>query len=150
MKSLFVPSGRNEILGRLQRLEPGALRRWGRMDPAQMLAHCAAAMETATGDAIRPQKLIGKVLAPFVRGKLLGGETPMMKNAPTDPAFVVADPRDFGREKARLTALVTRFCGAGPAAADGRIHSFFGRLAGDEWGVLMYKHLDHHLRQFGA
>ncbi len=78
------------------------------------------------------------------------GEKPFSKNAPTDPAFVMSDPRDFAKEKTRLATVVSRFGEAGPSAADGRVHSFFGRLRGDEWGVLMHKHLDHHLRQFGA
>ncbi|MFI5180486.1 MAG: DUF1569 domain-containing protein [Thermoanaerobaculia bacterium] len=150
MKNLFVAPDRKEILDRLDGLKAGAVRQWGKMDPAQMLAHCTAALEVATGDTPRTQRFIGKLLAPFVKGNLLRGEAPMMKNAPTDPSFVVADPRDFGREKARLAALVTRVCAAGPAAAERRVHSFFGRLTGEEWGVLMYKHLDHHLRQFGA
>ena len=62
----------------------------------------------------------------------------------------MTDPRDFAKERARLVAIVKRFGEAGASAADGRMHSFFGRLKGDEWGVLMHKHLDHHLRQFGA
>ena len=149
MKNLFATPDRNEILGRLQRLEPGALRHWGKMDSAQMLAHCAVAMEMATGDAPREQKLIGKLLGPLFKKKTLGPE-PFPRNSPTDPAFVVSDPRDFAKEKARLMALVLRFGEAGPAPADGRMHSFLGRLKGDEWGVMMHKHLDHHLRQFGA
>ena len=149
MKSLFVPTNRKEILERLDRLQKGAVRQWGKMEPAQMLAHCTAALEMATGDAPREQKLIGMIFGPFLKGKLLG-EDPFMKNAPTDPAFLVADPRDFDREKARLTELLARFCDAGPAAADGRMHSFLGRLKGEEWGVMMFKHVDHHLRQFGA
>ncbi|HQR46096.1 MAG TPA: DUF1569 domain-containing protein [Thermoanaerobaculia bacterium] len=150
MKNLFSTPDRTGILSRLDGLRPEAPRRWGKMDAAQMLAHCAAALEMATDAQPRKQKLIGVLLAPFVRGKLIGGEAPMMKNAPTDPAFVVADPRDFAREKARLSDGLGRFCDGGPTAAEGRVHPFFGRLTGAEWGVLMWKHLDHHFRQFGA
>ena len=106
--------------------------------------------EVAAGDVTKRQAFIGKVLAPFVKNKLVRGTDPLSKNSPTDPAFVVSDPRDFEKEKARLVAVTVRFCDAGVRAADGRVHSFFGRMTGDEWGVLMYKHLDHHLRQFGA
>jgi hypothetical protein len=92
--------------------------------------------------------LIGKLLAPFFRSSMLG-EKPFGRNAPTDPAFVVTDARDFAREKARLAGLVARFCDRGAAEAGKQTHSFLGRMSGEEWGVLMYKHLDHHLRQFG-
>jgi hypothetical protein len=114
-----------------------------------MCAHCTVALEVATGDLVRPHAFIGKVLGRFVKTSLLG-EKPFSKNSPTDPAFVVSDPRDFAKEQARLVDIVKRFGDAGPSAADGRMHSFFGRLTGYEWGVLMHKHLDHHLRQFGV
>ena len=149
MKNLFVPFERQQILNRLGKLQPGAARQWGKMDPAQMCAHCTVALEVATGDLVRPQAFIGKVLGRFVKKSLLG-EKPFSKNSPTDPRFVVTDSRDFVKEKARLDGIVKRFGEADASAADGRIHSFFGRLKGDEWGVLMHKHLDHHLRQFGV
>lgn len=150
MKNLFEVSDRREILDRLGKLQAGATRQWGKMDVAQMCAHCAAATEVAAGDVTKRQALIGKVLGPFVKGSFVAGDKPLSKNSPTDPTFVVSDARDFAREKARLLAVTKRFCDAGPAAADGRVHSFFGPMKGDEWGVLMWKHLDHHLRQFGA
>ncbi len=150
MKNFFESSDRNSLLVRLEKLQGSAVRQWGKMDVAQMCAHCAAATEVAAGDVTKRQAWIGKVLAPFVRGAVLRSDRPLSKNSPTDPTFVVSDARDFEKEKARLVGIVNRFGQAGAAAAEGRIHSFFGRLSGDEWGVLMYKHLDHHLRQFGA
>jgi hypothetical protein len=149
MHSLFDPADRQSVLGRLERLEPAAARQWGKMGVAQMLAHCSAALEVATGQTPRKQALIGKIFAPFVRSSLLG-EKPFGKNSPTDPAFIVTDEKDFEAEKRRLTRLVHTFCESGPEKASTRTHSFLGRLRGEEWGVMMYKHIDHHLRQFGA
>jgi hypothetical protein len=149
MNNLFAPADRVRILERFDRLQASSERQWGKMDPAQMCAHCVVALEVGTGDLVRDHSFIGKVLGRFVKGSLLG-EKPFSKNSPTDPAFIVSDPRDFAKERARLVEIVKRFGAAGPSAADGRTHSFFGRLRGEEWGVLMYKHLDHHLRQFGA
>ena len=149
MQSLFDSPAKNEILRRLAALSPVAPRQWGKMSPPQMLAHCAAALEAGTGDNPRPQKLIGKVFAPFVRKGLLG-DKPFSKGSPTDPAFVVREDRDFEAERKRVTALVEKFCARGKDEAGREIHSFFGRMTGDEWGRLMYKHLDHHLRQFGG
>lgn len=149
MKSLYSPAERQELLDRLAKVRSGAARQWGKMDPAQMLAHCAIALEVGNGDRVLPHRLIGKIFGPFVKGSLLG-EKPFSRNSPTDPEFVVSDTRDFAREKARLIDLVRRFGDAGSAAAEGRMHSFFGRLKGEEWGAIMHKHIDHHLRQFGA
>jgi hypothetical protein len=148
MRSLFDSDARKSILERFDALSPGSPRQWGKMDASQMLAHCSAALERGTGDAPSRQMLIGKLLAPFFRSSMLG-DKPFGRNAPTDPSFVVTDARDFGRERARLAGLVARFCDRGVAEAGKQTHSFLGRMSGEEWGVLMYKHLDHHLRQFG-
>ena len=149
MPNLFDPATKQSVLSRLEALSPGSARQWGKMSTPQMLAHCSAALERGTGDSPARQMLIGKILSPFFRNAFLG-EKPFTKNAPTDPGFVVADERDFQRERARLTELVRRFCERGPAEAGKYPHSFLGRISGDEWGIIMYKHLDHHLRQFSA
>jgi hypothetical protein len=149
MQSLFDSSDRQSILQRLEHLEAGSQRQWGKMNPAQALTHCSLALEMATGDRPLKQKLIGKILSPFVRSSLLG-EKPFSRNSPTDPTFIVSDEKDFAAEKQRLITLIGRFSERGPAEAARYTHSFLGRLSGDEWGCMMYKHLDHHLRQFGA
>src|SRR6476646_2956618 len=132
MHSLFDPADKAAILERLGSFRPGAVRQWGKMTDAQMLAHCSAALAVATGDTPRTQALIGKLFAPFVRSSLLG-EKPFGRNSPTDPTFIVTEEKDFQAEKALLTGLVTRFCDAGPAKASEQTHSFLGRLRGEEW-----------------
>jgi hypothetical protein len=149
MHNLFTPADEQAILQRLEKLQPGAPRQWGKMNAAQMLTHCSRALEVATADLPLKQKLIGKVFAPFVRGSLLG-EKPFPKNSPTDPAFVVADERDFAKAKQHLAEVIDLFLRRGPAEAAKQVHSFLGRLTGEEWGIMMYKHVDHHLRQFGS
>jgi hypothetical protein len=149
METLFDEKNRSALLARIAALQPAATRQWGKMNVAQMLCHCARALEVATGDQPKKQSLIGKILSPFVRSSVLG-EKPFGKNSPTDPSFVVSDEQDFSAERSRLVALVDRFAARGPEPADAQTHSFFGKLSGDEWGRLMYKHIDHHLRQFGA
>ena len=93
MPSLFEPPTQKAIRDRLDALPASAARQWGKMDVAQMLAHCSAALEVGTGDRTRKQAFIGKVFAPFVRSSLLG-EKPFGKNSPTDPTFIVTgEPR---------------------------------------------------------
>jgi hypothetical protein len=149
MQNLFDTRDRKDLARRLASLQPSSARQWGKMDVSQMLAHCAVALEVPCGDRVTPQRLLGRILAPFVRASVLG-EKPMARNAPTSPEYRIADSRDFERERARLATLVDRFASLGPTGVDGVVHAFFGRLTGDEWSRLMYKHLDHHLRQFGA
>ena len=149
MENMFNAGDRAVLQQRLSRLQPSSARQWGKMNAAQMLAHCAAALEMACGDRQKKQAFIGKLVTPFIRSSFLGPK-PLGRNSPTDPDLLIADERDFAAERQRLSMLVDRFCQAGPDTAGRQIHSFFGRLSGEEWGRLTYKHLDHHLRQFGV
>jgi hypothetical protein len=149
MPSLFDLAVRDQILGRVAALRADSPRGWGKMDCAQMLAHCADALEASTGDRVLKRNFVVKLIGPFFRGWLLGPK-PFSRNSPTHPELVQSSPHEFQREQARLVALIRKFHAAGPAAAGKYEHAFVGKLSGDEWGVLQYKHLDHHLRQFGA
>lgn len=149
MKNLFEKATTDETITRLERMSASSERQWGKMNPAQALAHCSMMMEAAVGDW-RPKRMpIGRVLGPLMKN-MASNEKPMGKNSPTDPAIVVSDEREFGAERARLEALLRRFQAGGPAGCTDHPHSFFGRLTPEEWASLQWKHLDHHLRQFGV
>jgi hypothetical protein len=93
---------------------------------------------------------LGRIVGPMVKSKVLRDETPMRRNTPTAKSLVMADERNLETERKRLCALIDRFAEAGPQGCTTHPHTFFGRLTADEWATLMYKHLDHHLRQFGV
>jgi hypothetical protein len=150
MRHLFEPTAVAEVKARLQHLRPDSERQWGTMNAAQAVAHCVGGLEQALGDRRPPRMLIGRVIGWAVKPLALGDDAPMRRNSPTVPELVVADARDLDVERARLLALLDRVAAAGPAGCTTHPHSFFGRLTPQEWAVLMYKHLDHHLRQFGV
>jgi hypothetical protein len=150
MKNLFEPARAAELAERIERLRPDSPRQWGTMTAPQALAHCAVALEWAVGDTVAPRMMIGRVLGPFVRRLAVRNDDPMAKNAPTAPELRIADERELATEQARLVRLIDRFCTGGPGRCTTNPHSFFGRMTPDEWAVLMYKHVDHHLRQFNA
>jgi hypothetical protein len=150
MKNLFEAAAVDEVKERLTRLKPDSERLWGTMTAAQAVAHCAAGMELATGDQRPPRKLVGLIFGGLVKKLALGNDDPMRRNTPTVKGLLVKDERDLEVERKRLSALIDRFSAAGPAGCTTHPHSFFGRLTPQEWAVLTYKHLDHHLRQFGV
>ena len=84
MTSLFDDNDRAALISRLESLPPDATRQWGKMNAAQMLAHCSNALETGAGVRSMKQAFIGKILSPLVRKGVLG-EKPFSKNSPTDP-----------------------------------------------------------------
>ena len=150
VKNLFEPARATELKQRIAQLRPESERQWGTMTPAQALAHCSRAMETAVGDSVPQRMFLGRIFGRFVKRIAIGNDDPIARNSPTAPNFIVRDHPDFATERARLNGLVERFAGGGPTACTTHPHSFFGPMKPDEWAVLMYKHIDHHLRQFGA
>ncbi len=151
MSNLFEASRVEEVKLRLAKLRPETERHWGTMTAAQAVAHCAAGLELAVGDRVAPKvalplRIIGRIIKPMA----LGNDEPMRRNSPTTKDLLVSDERDLGTEQRRLCGLIDRFTAAGPEGCTTHPHSFFGRLKPEEWAELMYKHLDHHLRQFGA
>lgn len=150
MKNLYEPAAVKEVKDRLAQLKPDSQRVWGKMNPAQAEAHCALGMEWAVGDTFPPRMFIGSLIGRLVKRMALGDERPMRRNSPTAKSLVVADQRDLDAERQRLCKLIDRFAAAGPAGCTKHPHSFFGKLTPEEWAILMYKHLDHHLRQFGV
>ena len=150
MKNLFEAATVAEVKERVARLRPDSERLWGKMNAAQALAHCAAGLEWAVGDTVPPRMLLGRIIGRMVKPMVLRNEEPLRRNSPTAKSLVVADERDLRKEQERLRGLIDRFAAAGPEGCTTHPHSFFGRLTPQEWSILMYRHLDHHLRQFGA
>jgi hypothetical protein len=149
MKNLFDPSAAEEVKQRMALLTPQTPRLWGKMGPAQMLAHCSAAMEVSVGDKVMRQIFIGKLFGNMAKAKMLSGK-PMDRNMPTDKSYVVKDDRDLNTERQRLIVLIDRFQTGGPEQCTKHPHSFFGNMPPEEWSALNYVHLDHHLKQFGV
>jgi hypothetical protein len=146
-RSLRDPVGRRSILDRLAALTPESPRRWGRMEPAQLLPHLATGLRMALGEQTLqgspPGRLRGAVwryLAihrlPWPEGKI--GSLPGAFSTPS---------LGWNRDREIVVELIERF-----AAADkfGTAHGTFGRMRPRDWDVLQYRHLDHHLRQFGV
>ena len=112
MKNLFQPEAVDEVVSRIDKLQPAAERQWGKMDAAQMLAHCSAALDLASGRLVRPRIFIGRLIGRLVR-PIYSNEKPFSKNNPTDPKLVISDARDFRREQEQLKVRIRRFQCAG-------------------------------------
>tara|TARA_R110002074_G_scaffold21547_1_gene66805 strand:+ start:2048 stop:2497 length:450 start_codon:yes stop_codon:yes gene_type:complete len=149
MNNLYNQSDLIEILERLEKLTPNAERKWGKMNIGQMLAHVNTSLETAIGLNFPKRMFIGKIIGGFLKNKFLN-EKPMDKNSPTDKSYVFTDVRDFEKERNKAIELVKTFNQNGPKKCTTHPHSFFGKFTPEEWAILQWKHLDHHLRQFDS
>jgi hypothetical protein len=131
MKNLFQPDAVNELFSRIDKLQPTTDHQWGKMDVAQMMAHCSATLDVASGRVVLPRLFIGRILGPFVR-PVFTNDKPFSKNGPTDKNFVIADKRDFAREQEQLKVRVRQFHEGGEPQCTKHPHSFFGLLAPQE------------------
>lgn|ERR1035441_2750118 len=150
MKNLYEGATATEVKERIARLTPECERQWGTMNAAQAMAHCSGAMEWAVGETTPPRMFVGRIIGQLVKPMVIGNDTPMRRNAPTAKTLIVTNQRDLKNEQNRLCTLIDRFATAGAEKCTAHPHSFFGKLTAEEWAILMYKHLDHHLRQFGV
>jgi hypothetical protein len=149
MRNLFEAATVEEVKGRLAMLRPDSERLWGEMVPAQALAHLSEQFEMIAGRTFPPRSMPGRLFGRFAKSILLS-EKPIRRNMPTDKDLLVKGDRDFDTERQRLQGLIDCFTVNGPVGCTKHPHSFFGPLTPEEWARLMYKHVDHHLQQFGV
>lgn len=151
MKNIFQSEVSAEIIGRIQQLTPDTQPLWGKMSVAQMLAHCCVTYEMLYESGKFPpvggfKRLMLKL---FVKNAVVGS-TPYKRNSMTAPEFLISDAREFAKEQARLIGYIERTQQLGEAHFEGKESRSFGVLSAAEWNVMFYKHLDHHLSQFGV
>jgi hypothetical protein len=149
MQSLFDVTTYNTIKERINKLSPQSAPLWGKMNVAQMLTHCQRIFGVPLSDKKMPRMLMGILIGWAFKSKLYN-EEPWKRNLPTSPAFKITDNREFEIEKQSLLHLVDKFYTAGPTGISKFPHPLFGKLTAEQWGKSMYKHLDHHLQQFGV
>ncbi len=147
IKNLFDPVVKQEIIDRINKLTPQSQRQWGKMDVAQMLAHLQPAIKIAYGTHQPKGHFFFKLILPFFKSKLWD-EKPYKRGLPTDDTFIMTGTeKDFEKEKAGLIDLIRQFT---ESAVRGDRHPVFGKLTREQWSKAIWKHIDHHLRQFGV
>jgi hypothetical protein len=148
MYSLFEPSTTAEIISRIQKLQPTTQAQWGKMNVAQMLAHCQGPFDVYFAEKKMKRELIGILFGRMILKQLLA-DKPWRRNLPTAKEFKIADSRDFEIEKNKLVSIVNRFSTDGYTITS-FTHPFFGKVSSQQYALFNYRHLDHHLQQFGV
>jgi hypothetical protein len=148
MKTLLDDRDREAMLRRLALLTPTSRGRWGSFTVGAMLGHLCEATRMALGElSVRPRG--GKAFRLFPVKHLLLYVVPFPRGAPSSPELLAGTPGNFEADLERLAELLRRL-GTGPKQGAGPSHPRFGPLSRREWGRLVYKHTDHHLRQFNV
>lgn len=148
MGSVLNDVQREEILTRLRSLSESSTRRWGTLDVTGMLLHLQLSARMTLGELAVPS-VNKRVFQVFPLKHLILYVFPFPKGAPTAAELKPDTGSSFAEERAALLELIERI-GTGPREGSGPDHPLFGKLTWREWGVVTYKHADHHLKQFGA
>lgn len=150
MKTIYDKHSRNELITRINLLDANSQRQWGKMNVFQMLRHNTYWNGWILGkeDHTYKQDFLGKIFGRIALKKMIKDEKPFDKNIPTSKQFKVKElDGDFKSEKSKWIELLNDY---GNYNNPNFIHDFFGRMTKEQIGILVFKHTDHHLRQFGV
>ena len=146
--SIYSKSDTEKIIARIQLLTNENIALWGTMNVDQMLKHCSAAVDVAYGEKVVEVKWMMKLLGRLVKNKVFNSE--FQKNSPTAKEFVFSESYDLEASKLELIQKYSRFSNEGKESIIVMNHPFWGKMSYEDWDKLMWKHIDHHLRQFGV
>jgi len=150
LPNVFTQHVAEEINNRIHKLQASSQPNWGTMNVAQMLAHCNVTYEMVYEEKHpKPKGFQKLIMKAFVKG-LVTNEKPYKQNSRTAPQFLITDQREFEKEKQRLIDHIIKTQQLGELHFNGKESHSFGPLNTIEWNNMFYKHLDHHLRQFGV
>ena len=150
MKNIFTKEITEGVVARIEDLTSQTQPIWGKMSVAQMLAHCCVTYEMVYADKHPRPNAFTRFLMKTLIKNIVTSEKPYVKNGRTAKQFVITDSKNFKTEKKRLIDFITKTQQLGEQEFEGKESHSFGKLTAKEWNNLFYKHVDHHLRQFGV
>lgn len=149
MKTIFDKNIRENLISRVKQIDEDKKAGWGNMNVCQMLEHNTFwnGWILGKGDHTYQQAFMGKIFGKIALRQMIKNENPFDKNIPTSDQFKPKELNvDLESEKAKWISLINEY-----ESFDNPdfIHDFFGKMTKEQIGILVYKHTDHHLRQFG-
>lgn len=150
MKNIFKKEVTDKVIERIEKLTSNSQPLWGKMSVGQMLAHCCVTYEMVYTDKhSKPKGFVKMMLKLFVKNTVVSEKT-YAKNGKTAPQFIIKEDKNFDVEKQRLIDFILKTQELGEKHFDNKESHSFGKLSISQWNNMFYKHLDHHLTQFGV
>lgn len=150
MKEIFNVQTINELTSRIQQLDDSSTAEWGKMNVYQMLKHCSENEKLMLRERTFKRVFLGRLFGKMVLKSHLKDDKPLDKNSPTHPDLKFTDNGDVESQKQILLQLLKKYPVKQTTDYSDFIHPFFGKMDYEQIGKWSYKHLDHHLRQFGV
>jgi len=149
MKNVFDKEIANDLIYRLNNLSPESRSKWGKMNPAQMLAHCNITYEMIYENSLAQAKGIKKLLLNWFVKPTVVNEKSYKKNSMTAPIFKIIDEKIFETQKQNITDFIEKTQQLGEKEFEGKESNSFWKLYINQWNKIFFKHFGHHLNQFG-
>ena len=149
MKSIFNKADNETIIARINSLTAESQPTWGKMSVDQMCKHCNLTFDVAYGNIELKIPFVFKLLGKMLKKKMLAADN-MGKGSATAKEYIVSERYDLNKEKSELISNLRRFADEGESVIKLIDHPFWGKMTIEEWDKLMWKHMDHHLSQFGV
>ena len=148
MKSIFDKRIRDEVISRINAVNESNTAQWGKMSLYQMLKHCTLWEEMIQGKTQYKRMFIGRLFGKMALKKVLKDEAPLRHSTPTLPELMIKE-RDgnISTQKAEWILRIEKYANFSNADF---VHAFFGKMTTEQIGYFVYKHIDHHLRQFNG
>lgn len=147
MKSIFDTATREGLIERINTLNENSKAVWGKMNVYQMMKHCTIWEDMMQSKKNYKQAFIGRLFGKMALKKVLKDEKHLGHNTPTLPELKITDNGDIVAQKAEWIARVHKYA---HFSNPNFVHVFFGKMTEEQVGQLVYKHIDHHLRQFNS
>jgi Protein of unknown function (DUF1569) len=148
MKTIFDKTTRDELINRINTLNENSTAQWGKMKIYQMLKHCTLWEEMIFGRKKYKRVFIGRLFGKLALKNVLKDENPLRRNSPSIPELKIKENNaDIASEKKKWIALIEEYA---HFSNPGLVHPFFGKMTKEQIGYFVYKHTDHHLRQFNS
>jgi Protein of unknown function (DUF1569) len=149
-QNIFTKEVSNTLVSRINKLSNTQAATWGKMDVAQMLAHCNVTFEMAFDENFKKSSPFIRFILKNLVKKGFVNDQPLKKNGSTAPEMLIKTAKNFETEKSKLVANLQKTVEKGASFFDGKDHPGFGVMTSPEWSTFYYKHIDHHLSQFGV
>lgn len=141
---LFDQKEFDQFKKRFDQLNEHSIPIWGKMNAAQMLAHCREIQEVCNGKVLNGTPFLIKIFRNFIKKSVLNQKA-YKRNTPTHNQYKINDVKDFDNEKKLFLASLDQFV-SNKGSTD---HSLFGILTEEERNQAVVKHHLHHMEQFG-
>ncbi len=150
MKSIFNQTTNQNLVQRAASISNDSQAQWGKMNSYQMMKHCIKNMELLQNKQQYSRVFLGRIFGKMALNATLKNEKPMSKNSPTHPELVIKENGDIKELKDQFINMLQTYVEVKESEYNNFVHPFFGKMTAGQVGEWEYKHIDHHLRQFGA